>query len=105
MSRTRRIELSLLLAVAPLLEACGDAEVRHCVGPDGVYRADECCEPRAACHVPGSHYVYVPARYYTGSGTHAGAWRSATTPSSRGGSGSVARGGFGATGSAHSGGS
>jgi hypothetical protein len=96
-SRTRRhVELSLLLAVAPLVSAC-DGEGRHCVGPDGVYLADECCEVRAACHVPGAHYVYVPHRHYGGVGTHAGAWRSATSPS-RSGAGSVSRGGFGHTG-------
>jgi hypothetical protein len=88
------VELSLLLAVAPLVASCGLGEARHCVGPDGFYVADACCESYAACHVPGVHYVYVPYRYYTGTGTHAGVWRSATSPSSH----SIARGGFGSTG-------
>jgi hypothetical protein len=96
---TRRLELSLLLAVAPLLGACNGPEERHCVGPDGVYLADACCEERAACHVAGAHYVYVPRRHYTGAGTHAGVWRSSTSPS-RGSSSGIARGGFGHTGGA-----
>ena len=96
----RNVELTLLLAVAPLVAACGGAEERHCVGSDGVYLGDACCDQRAACYAPGAHYVYVPHRYYTGAGSHAGAWRSATSPSSHG-SGSVARGGFGSTGAGH----
>ena len=99
MRRARRnVELTLLLAVAPLV-ACGGAEERHCVGPDGVYLGDACCEERAPCYAPGAHYVYVPHRYYGGAGSHAGSWRSATSPSR--GAGSVARGGFGSTGAGH----
>jgi hypothetical protein len=101
----RHLELSLLLAVAPLLKACDGPEDRHCVGPDGVYLADECCDAHAACHVPGAHHVYVPRRHYTGSGTHAGAWSSRTSPSrSSSGSHSITRGGFGHTGGGHAGG-
>jgi hypothetical protein len=101
---TRQLELSLLLAVAPLLGACDGPEERHCVGPDGVYLADACCEERAACHVAGAHYVYVPRRHYSGAGSHAGAWRSSTSPS-RSFSSAISRGGFGHTGGAgHAGG-
>ena len=100
---TRRLELSLLLAVAPLFAACGGTEERHCVGPDGVYLGDACCEARAACHVPGAHYVYVPRRHYAGAGAHAGSWVSHTSPS-RSAAGVVSRGGFGHTGAGHAGG-
>jgi hypothetical protein len=100
--RSRRpLRLSLLLAVAPLVAAC-EAEGRHCVGQDGVYLADDCCEARAACYVPGAHYVYVPHRYYSGTGTHAGTWASRTSPSR--GFASIARGGFGSHGAGHAGG-
>jgi hypothetical protein len=87
--------LTLLLAVAPLVSACDGGEGRHCVGPDGVYLADGCCEPGAACNAPGAHWVYVPHRYYGGVGSHAGAWRSSTSPSRGSSSGAVSRGGFG----------
>jgi hypothetical protein len=101
--KSRHLELSLLLAVAPLVGGCEGAEDRRCVGPDGVYLQDPCCEASAACHVPGSHYVYVPRRHYSGVGSHAGAWRSHTSPSpSR--SSFISRGGFGHTGSGHHGG-
>ena len=102
MPRARRpLRLSLLLAVAPLVAAC-EAEGRHCVGSDGVYLADDCCEARAACYVPGAHYVYVPHRYYSGTGSHAGTWASRTSPSR--GFASIARGGFGSPGAGHAGG-
>jgi hypothetical protein len=91
----RQVRLSLLLAVAPLIAAC-DGEGRHCVGPNGVYLADECCEAHAACWVQGAHYVYVPHRSYTGTGTHAGTWVSRTSPSR--GAGVFSRGGFGSHG-------
>jgi hypothetical protein len=101
--RSRHLQLSLLLAVAPLVGGCDGPEDRRCVGPDGVYRQDPCCETAAACHVPGSHYVYVPRRHYSGVGSSAGAWRSHTSPSpSR--SSFISRGGFGHTGSGHPGG-
>jgi hypothetical protein len=101
--RPRRLELSLLLAVAPLVSGCDGPEERRCVGPDGVYRQDACCEPSAACHLPGSHYVYVPQRHYAGVGFHSGTWRSHTSPSPSRAS-FVSRGGFGHTGSGHAGG-
>jgi hypothetical protein len=100
---TRHLELSLLLAVAPFVAACDGPEDRHCVGPDGVYLSDACCEANAACHVAGAHYVYVPRRHYSGIGSHAGAWRSSTSPASSRSS-FVSRGGFGHTGSGHTGG-
>lgn len=100
---TRRLELSLLLAVAPLFAACTGPEERHCVGPDGVYLADACCDASAACHVPGTHYVYVPRRHYGGVGAHAGSWVSRTSPSPSA-AGVVSRGGFGHTGAGHAGG-
>jgi hypothetical protein len=100
--RSRRLELSLLLAVAPLV-GCDGPEDRRCVGPDGVYLQDRCCEATAACHVPGSHYVYVPRRHYTGVGSHSGSWLSHTSPSPSRAS-FISRGGFGHTGSGHVGG-
>jgi hypothetical protein len=102
MSRPRRpLDLTLLLAVAPFFAACSGPEQRHCVGLDGVYIEDAGCDPAASRYVPGSHWVYVPRRYYSGVGSHAGAFRSSTSPGS--GHAVVARGGFGHTGAARAG--
>jgi len=101
----RHIELSLLLAVAPLVAACDDEpEDRHCVDDQGAWVEDRECEqveagpPGTARH--GVHWVYVPRRHYTGVGGHAGAWVHSTSPS-RGHSSSAKRGGFGSTGHHH----
>ncbi|HET9553446.1 MAG TPA: hypothetical protein VFP50_10805 [Anaeromyxobacteraceae bacterium] len=103
MARARRLDLTLLLAVAPLVASCGGgAEERHCVGADGRYLEDRDCDPQSPTYRQSAHWVYVPHRYYGGAGTHAGGYVSATSPG-RGSSG-VARGGFGSTGTAHAGG-
>jgi hypothetical protein len=98
MSRaSRHVELSLLLAVAPLFAACGPSSA-VCVGRDGAVLAEECCDPGAACHVDGAHRVYQ--RRSSGGG-HASSWSGG---SSRSGSSGAARGGFGGHGGGHGGG-
>jgi hypothetical protein len=100
--KPRKLELTLLLAVAPFFAACEGPERRHCVGPDGVYVEDPRCDPGGPRWVPGVHYVYVPSSHYSGLGTSAGAFRGSTSPGS--GHAVVSRGGFGHTGAAHAGG-
>jgi hypothetical protein len=100
MARTRRPpDLRLLLAVAPFFAACAGAEQRHCVDPDGAYVDERGCDPVDARYLPGSHWVYVPSRHYSGIGSSSGAFRHATSPGS--GHAAVSRGGFGHTGAAH----
>jgi hypothetical protein len=97
--RTRHLDLTLLLAVAPFFAACDGREERHCVGPDGVYLPDPGCDPASPRWVGGSHWVYVPRSHFSGMGTHAGAFRGSTSPGS--GHAAVSRGGFGHTGAGH----
>lgn len=99
--KTRHLDLTLLLLVAPFFAGCDDGgpEERHCVGPDAVYLEDGRCEPAGPGYVAGSHWVYVPRHYYGGVGASAGRFASATSPGS--GHATVSRGGFGATGAAH----
>jgi hypothetical protein len=99
--KTRHLDLTLLLLVAPFFAACDDGgpEERHCVGPDGIYLEDGRCETGNARYATGSHWIYVPGRHYSGVGTSAGHFIGATSPGS--GHAVVARGGFGATGAAH----
>jgi hypothetical protein len=99
---TRRLDLTLLLVVAPLVAACDGREERHCVGADGRYLEDRDCDPGSPTHRAGAHWVYVPHRAYGGPGSYAGGYAHATSPG-RGGS-STARGGFGSTGAGHAGG-
>jgi hypothetical protein len=100
MARRPKLELGLLLLVAPLLGGCDrdpGPEARRCVGPDGRYVEDGWCEPAHSAYRPGYHYIYVPSRHYTGIGSSAGHFTSATTPGS-GRSAAISRGGFGSTG-------
>ena len=113
--RSRRLDLTLLLAVAPLVGACDDApEERHCVGPNGIYVDPRQCEPTAVGYVGGTHWIYVPHGYYPGIGGNAGVFSSSTTRGgsssfvrggspgfSGGGSRSISRGGFGSIGAGH----
>jgi hypothetical protein len=102
--KTRHLDLTLLLLVAPLFAGCrGDGpEDRHCVGPDGRYVDDWGCEPTHPQYVGGSHWVYVPRGHYSGVGTASGRFGGATSPGS--GHATVSRGGFGGTGAGHVGG-
>ena len=104
--KTRRLDLTLLLAVAPLVAGCDGPEERHCVDAEGVYRPDEeCLAPASASgtwdQAPPRrvHWVYVPQHHYGGIGTHAGSYVHSTSPGR--GSAGVSRGGFGSTGAAH----
>jgi hypothetical protein len=101
--RSPHVDLTLLLVVAPFFAACdrAGAEERHCVDAGGVYVDDRRCDPANESYTPGFHYVYVPHRYYGGSGHSAGAFSRATMPGSGHAMASVARGGFGATGAGH----
>jgi hypothetical protein len=98
--KPRHLDLRLLLAVAPFFAGCGPGpEERRCVDGEGLYQEDEGCDEAHPAYRPGAHWVFVPRRYYTGIGSHAGAFHGATTPGS--GHAAVSRGGFGATGHAH----
>ncbi len=99
--RSRQLDLTLLLLVAPFFAACDRTgpEERRCVDGHGVYVDDERCDPQHGRYAPGSHYVYVPRNYYTGVGSPAGRFSSATTAGS--GHAMVSRGGFGSIGAGH----
>ena len=129
MAMTRDLKLGLLLAVASLFgctrvseerEQPAAGEEKRCVGDDGKFADDKACSgaatgswgddqrARGAVGTNGYHYVYVPFGYYMLGASAAGFMRS-TTPGSghaavaegRVSAPSAARGGFGATGTAH----
>ena len=94
MRRPRNIELTLLAVVAALVTACENDE-RHCVDETGRYVADAMCVGGNA----GSHWVYVPHTRYSGLGSPAGSWSTATSPHSS--FSGTSRGGFGSIGEGH----
>lgn len=126
---TRDLKLGLLLAVASLYgcrtgfdEQPATGEEKRCVGPDEKFADDKACSgaasgswgdeqrTRGAVGMTGYHYVYVPFGYYMMGASAAGFMRSVTPGSGHaavaegraGAPSASARGGFGATGTAHS---
>jgi len=131
--RSASIRLGLLLAVSSLLLSCetGKPQEKRCVDRDGQFVDEANCASGEATPAPdggvvsgatggwdqpdggtpaargGYHFIWIPYGMFGGMGTYApGYVRSGTggaTPAGPGASGSVSRGGFGATGAAHAG--
>lgn len=90
--KSRLVDLTLLLAVAPLAAGCGGP---RCVDPGGQRLEDQQCDPESPIYRSDARWV-EGGRSGSG-GAHGGV-------SGRGGSAGVARGGFGGTGAGHAGG-
>ncbi len=100
MRKSRSVDLTLLLAVAPLVAGCGGP---RCVDPDGARLEDQQCDPASPVYRPAARWVQGGR---SGSGGAHGGWfgRGGSAGVGRGGSAGVARGGFGSTGAGHAGG-
>lgn len=117
MRKTSSIRLGLLLAVSAVLTSCSSEkpEERRCVDSDGRFVDEAACGAtggwdQADGGAPpargGYHFIWIPYGAFGGVGSFAPAHlRSGTggAPPGAATSGSVTRGGFGATGAAHGG--
>ncbi len=123
MRKSASIRLGLLLAASALLSSCRDEPPeRRCVDADGKFADESSCtaeatplpdggaaegatgtwgEPGAAPRPGGYHFIWIPHGSYGGIGTYAAGFQRGTGSGGATTSGSVSRGGFGATGAAH----
>jgi hypothetical protein len=122
--KSASIRLGLLLAASALLSSCRDEPPpeRRCVDGDGKFADESLCVAEAtpppdggtadgatgtwgetgpAPRGGGYHFIWIPYGSYGGVGTYAAGFQRGTGSGGAATSGSVTRGGFGATGAAH----